>query len=299
MSTRFELLRCYQTTIRLLRCPLGVVTRSNHDHGSGSGRRRGPVEGCGTLTPCVPYAFCLAGRADQSRPPDESSGRNRRGVPSCARGFFVSRQAAGRDDRWSFEDHERDEPRCHRRGGGAAPLHGRPGRGDRGTLAGRLGRGGHLRCAEPHGRPGGRSGAGRQAQEVHHGHVPVPLRCGPARRPPAGLHRHRRLRAFPAHDRPQRPAHPGLRRLRPARRAVRRADRHAPARVHRGQHREHEGPAAAAGPGPRQAPVVRHDRPGLLQVDPVDLPADLQLLVRRRGEEGPPDLRAGRPVRVR
>ncbi len=52
--------------------------------------------------------------------------------------------------------------------------------------------------------------------------------------------------------------------------------------VHRGQHRQHEGPAAPAGPGPRQAPVVRHDRPGLLQVDPVDLPADLQLLVRRR-----------------
>ena len=41
-------------------------------------------------------------------------------------------------------------------------------------------------------------------------------------------------------------------------------------------------PAAPAGPGPRQAPVVRHDRPGLLQVDPVDLPADLQLLVRPR-----------------
>ncbi|MEY9488638.1 hypothetical protein RKD26_004432 [Streptomyces calvus] len=53
------------------------------------------------------------------------------------------------------------------------------------------------------------------------------------------------------------------------------------------------------GPGPRQAPVVRHDRPGLLQVDPVDLPADLQLLVRRGGAEGPPDLRADRAVRVR
>ena len=67
-------------------------------------------------------------------------------------------------------------------------------------------------------------------QAVRAGHVPVPQRRGPARRPPAGLHRHRRLRPLPAHDRPQRGPHHGLRRLRPARRAVRGADRPAPPR---------------------------------------------------------------------
>lgn len=54
-----------------------------------------------------------------------------------------------------------------------------------------------------------------------------------------------------------------------------------------------------AGPGPRQAPLVRHDRVGVLQVDAVDLPADLQLLVRHRGRPGPPDRRAGHTVRER
>ena len=69
-------------------------------------------------------------------------------------------------------------------------------------------------------------------------HVPVPERRRAARRAPAGLHRHRRLRALPADDRPQRAAHDGLRRVRPARRAVRRPDRPAPAADHRGEHRD-------------------------------------------------------------
>ena len=60
---------------------------------------------------------------------------------------------------------------------------------------------------------------------------PYPSGHGPARRAPAGLHRHRRAGPLPADDRPQRAAHHGLRRVRPARRAVRRADRHAPARA--------------------------------------------------------------------
>ena len=47
---------------------------------------------------------------------------------------------------------------------------------------------------------------------------------------PLGLHRHRRLQPLPAHDRAQRAVHDGLRRVRPAGRAVRRADRPAPGR---------------------------------------------------------------------
>ena len=77
----------------------------------------------------------------------------------------------------------------------------------------------------------------RGREVLRAGHVPLPLGRGPARRAPAGLHRHRRLRPLPADDRPQRAARDGLRRVRPARRAVRGADRHAPAHHHRGEHR--------------------------------------------------------------
>ena len=77
--------------------------------------------------------------------------------------------------------------------------------------------------------------AGRP-QPLRAGHVPVPERRWAARRPPAGLHRHRRLRPLPADVRAQRAAHDGLRRVRPARRAVRDRDRAAPPDHHRGQH---------------------------------------------------------------
>ena len=46
---------------------------------------------------------------------------------------------------------------------------------------------------------------------------PYPSGVGPARRPSARLHRHRRRRALPADAGPQRPAHDGLRRVRAAR----------------------------------------------------------------------------------
>ena len=89
----------------------------------------------------------------------------------------------------------------------------------------------HVLHAQP-GRPAGRPRAGRRARReaVRARHVPLPVGYRPARRPPAGLHRHRRVRPLQAHDRAQRAAHDGLRRVRPARRAVRRRDRPAPAR---------------------------------------------------------------------
>ena len=46
-------------------------------------------------------------------------------------------------------------------------------------------------------------------------------------------------------------------------------------------------PAAPAGPGPRRPPVRVHDGRELLPLDPVDLPADLRVLVRRRAGPGP------------
>ena len=55
----------------------------------------------------------------------------------------------------------------------------------------------------------------------------------------------------PAHERAQRAARHGVRRVRAAGRAVRGPDRPAPARHHRGQHRQHAPPAAGAGARPR------------------------------------------------
>ncbi len=118
---------------------------------------------------------------------------------------------------------------------------------------------------------------------------PYPSGAGPARRPPAGLHRHRRLRAVPADGRAQRAAHHGLRRLRAARRAVRGADRAAPAGHDRGQHRDLPPQLRRLGLGHDERRRRRHDRPGVLPLDAVDLPADLQLLVR-------PDADKARPI---
>ena len=129
-------------------------------------------------------------------------------------------------------------------------------------------------------------------QVLRAGHVPVPQRRRPPRRPPARLHRHRRVRPLQADDRPQRAPRHGLRRLRAAGRAVRGADRPAPAGHDRVEHRHDAPPARAAGPGPRP-PAERGDHRRLvLPLDPVDLPADLQELVRHGRRPGPPDQRA-------
>ncbi len=112
--------------------------------------------------------------------------------------------------------------------------------------------------------------------------------------------------ALPADARRQRPAHPRLRRVRPARRAVRRPDGPAPAGDDRGQHDEHAPPAAPSRPGPRPAPLVLHDRRRLLPLDAVDLPAGVRApgttrtpcaptAARRR----PPGRRAARGLRSR
>ena len=113
-------------------------------------------------------------------------------------------------------------------------------------MAGPLGGGARLLDAEPH-RPARRGPAWhrRPADAVRARHVPVPERQGTARRAPARLHRHRRVRALPAHERLQRAARDGLRRVRAARRAVRGADRAAPARHDRAEHRDDEARSCA------------------------------------------------------
>ena len=166
-------------------------------------------------------------------------------------------------------------------------------------MARSVGRRRHVRHAEPR-RPTGRPcGGGRPAEEVHPRHVPVPQRHRPAHGPPVGLHGYRHVRPLPAHDRPQRAVHDGLRRLRPARRAVRGADRPAPGHHHQPEHRQHPRAVAPSGPQPRPAPQHQHHRPRLLPLDAVDLPAGVQLVVRPAAEEGPPHPRTGRRVRDR
>ena len=76
---------------------------------------------------------------------------------------------------------------------------------------------------------------------------------------PLGYIAHRRVRPLPADERLQRPPHDGLRRVRPARRTVRGADRH-PSPCHdRGEHRD-DAPAAAR---PRARGTTRAAAPQL------------------------------------
>ena len=79
------------------------------------------------------------------------------------------------------------------------------------------------------------------AQGVRARHVPVPVGRRAARRPPRGLHGDRHRRALRAHARLRRAASDGLGRVRPARRAARDQDRHAPARDDAEEHRRPSG----------------------------------------------------------
>ena len=166
-------------------------------------------------------------------------------------------------------------------------------------VAGALGRGAHVRDAEPD-RPARRPRARRRPRReaVRARHVPLPVGRRAPRRPPARLHRHRRLQPFQADDRPQRAVLDGVRRVRPARRAVRGADRSTPEDHHRRERRHDAPPAAPARPQPRSPAQHRDHRPGLLPLDAVDLQPDLRRLVRHRARPRPPDRRADRRARV-
>ncbi len=107
-------------------------------------------------------------------------------------------------------------------------------------------------------------------------HVPVSVGRRPPRRPPRGLHGNRHSLPLQAHEGLQRPAPDGLGRLRPARRAVRRRDGHAP----RDHDEEERRPLPRADPRARLllrlGPRGQHDRPEVLSLDAVDLRAALQ-----------------------
>src|SRR5580693_376078 len=157
------------------------------------------------------------------------------------------------------------------RGDAALQVRRAAGERDRAALAGPVGARGHLPRPEPR---------GRAAQVLPGRLLPLSQRHRAARRSPAGLHRHRRVRAVPAHDRASRAAPLRLRHLRAARRAVRHRHRPAPGRDRAAERGRHAPPAAAPRSGTRPSPRDHDQRPVLLPLDAVDLPADLQQLVR-------------------
>ena len=135
------------------------------------------------------------------------------------------------------------------------------------------------------------------AQILRAGHVPLPLGSGPARRPPAGLHRLGHLLALQAPQGIQRPPPDGLRRLRPSRRAVCDPDRAAPGRDHRAEHRPLPRAAGQDRILVRLGPRGAHVRPRLLQVDAVGVPQNVLLLLLQGRAAGAPDCGTRRRVR--
>ena len=103
------------------------------------------------------------------------------------------------------------------------------------------------------------------------GDVPVPERRAPHGAPQELLDR-RHADAFFVEARPERPSPDRLRRLRHACRERRHKEQDPGAQVDLGQHRVHDRAAQAHGVQLRLAAQDRDVQPGLLQVDPVDLP---------------------------
>ena len=214
--------------------------------------------------PCSGHSGFLVSRADASctRP---------HGGPSCARGFFhvrpiVSTEVATMSERATFPPFRYTAAMA-----GEIETRWQDYWDENGTFNAPNPTGPLSRSRPP---------ARRRAEAVRDGHVPVPVRRGPARRPPAGLHRHRQLHPVRPHDRVQRAAPDGLRRLRPAGRAVRGADRHPPAQDHRGERRALPGQLRRLGLAYDNRRSFATTDVDVLPLDPVDLPADLQLLVR-------------------
>ena len=140
-------------------------------------------------------------------------------------------------------------------------------------------------------------GRPRAAQILCAGHVPLSVGSGPARRTPPGLYRLGHLLALQAAERLQRPAPDGVRRIRPARRAVCHPDGPAPGRHHRAEYRPLPRAARQDRLLVRLGPRGAHVRPRLLQVDAVGVPRNVLPLVRPFEAAGAPRRGARRSVR--
>ena len=151
------------------------------------------------------------------------------------------------------------------------------------------------------GGPNPRSGRSRfrshPAEVLLPGHVSLPLGSGSSRGSSRGLHRHRHHLPSQTDAGLQRPSPDGIRRLRSAGRAVRSSDRRPSSGNDDFGDRELPSSAQTIRIRLRLVAGVRHDRPGLLSMDPVDLVEGLRLVVRSSIEPGPSDQRSGRGAR--
>ena len=130
----------------------------------------------------------------------------------------------------------------------------------------------------------GRPRAAREPAEVlRPRHVPLPLRRGPAHRPPRGLHGDRRGRPQATHGGIQRPPPDGLGRLRAAGGACRGAREPAPATHHAAERGELPPPDRAPRLLLRLGAGGQHVLRGLLPLDAVDLPGTAQARPRLPG----------------
>jgi hypothetical protein len=141
-----------------------------------------------------------------------------------------------------------------------------PPRRGRGEVARPVGRARHQPA-----RPGSPEAALLQPHDV-----PLPLGRGAARGEHVRLHRQRRVWPLPAAAGVRRLRADRLRRLRHPQRELRDQGGPAPRRAHPEEHRQLPPPAGADRRDVRLAPRPEHHRPGVLQVDPVDLPAAVQ-----------------------
>lgn len=120
-------------------------------------------------------------------------------------------------------------------------------------------------------------------------HVPLPIRGGPARGPSARLHSIRHIRALQAAAGLQRIEPHGLRRLRPAGRAVRHTDGTAPRKDNKGKHGTVYRPTEQNRLLVRLGQKNKHVRPEVLPLDAVGVHQDVQLILRQRAAEGQAD----------
>ena len=121
------------------------------------------------------------------------------------------------------------------------------------------------------------------AEVLRPGHVSLPLRGGPAHRPPRGLHGDRRGRAEAAHGGLQRPPPDGLGRLRAAGGACRRTREPAPTAHHPAERGELPPSDRAPRLLLRLGAGGQHVLRGLLPLDAVDLPGAAQAQPRLPG----------------
>ena len=134
-----------------------------------------------------------------------------------------------------------------------------------------------------------RDGGHAETEVLRAQHVPLSLWGGAARGPSARLHSIRHIRALQAAAGLQRIEPHGLRRLRPAGRAVRHTDGTAPGKDNKGKHGTVYRPTEQNRLLVRLGQGGEHVRPEVLPLDAVGVHQNVQLFLRQRAAEGQAD----------